>query len=370
MAKTTPKIPKMQLATKVAPQRSKMVVPKPAPPPAEPEFEESDVEFSDESDGDSVPDLVPMDVDDVPHSAEESDSDEEAYGLDPKSFVLAKGDNESEGDSDQEIQAALEAGLIDAKNAAIPQIKPSLIINKEEELKQVLFQMKSNAPWIATVDVVADEKLVFDKEPDNDFAREALFYNQAKDGATKALALLKSNGVPITRPEDYFAEMVKTDQHMQRIRKILQERKKDQEGREDARRLRTERKFAVKVQREAEKVKRTEKKKLMEAVKKHKKGMKGQLETMLKNAQGYAEDEEGDESRGPGGSGQRGGAQKKMSRTARDRKFGSGGMKRGSKRNDKDSFDMKGPSKRSFSRGGGRGGRGGGGGRGGRGGRR
>ena len=57
-------------------------------------------------------------------------------------------------------------------------------------------------------------------------------------------------------------------------------------------RLREEKKFAVKVQRSREDRKRKEKKKLLDATKKHRKGMKGQLEDMLKNAKRMQRDEE------------------------------------------------------------------------------
>jgi hypothetical protein len=48
----------------------------------------------------------------------------------------------------------------------------------------------------------------------------------------------------------------------------------------------------VKVQRSREDRKRKEKKKLLDATKKHRKGMKGQLEDMLKNAKRMQRDEE------------------------------------------------------------------------------
>lgn len=51
--------------------------------------------------------------------------------------------------------------------------------------------------------------------------------------------------------------------------------------------MREEKKFATKVQKQNLQNKSNEKKKLMEAVKKHKKGMKQQLEDMLNNVKRY-----------------------------------------------------------------------------------
>lgn len=120
---------------------------------------------------------------------------------------------------------------------------------------------------------------------------------------------------------------------MHRVRTVLQGQQKQKERRETVKRLRNEKKFATKVQKETEQQQRTEKRKFLEAVKKHRKGMKGQLETMLNNAKTYGEDDIDFEHEEPQ---QR---CRKISRVARDKKFGFGGKKRNSKRNDKKSFN-------------------------------
>ena len=42
-------------------------------------------------------------------------------------------------------------------------------------------------------------------------------YCQAQIAAKEALSKLRNLGVPTERPEDYFAEMLKTDAHMQKV---------------------------------------------------------------------------------------------------------------------------------------------------------
>lgn len=42
-------------------------------------------------------------------------------------------------------------------------------------------------------------------------------YRQAQVSAKKALSKLRDLGIPTQRPEDYFAEMVKSDVHMQKV---------------------------------------------------------------------------------------------------------------------------------------------------------
>lgn len=51
----------------------------------------------------------------------------------------------------------------------------------------------------------------------NDFKRELLFYRQAQAAVLEAIPRLKSMGIKTKRPEDYFAQMAKTDEHMQKV---------------------------------------------------------------------------------------------------------------------------------------------------------
>uniref|UniRef100_A0A1I7YAU7 rRNA-processing protein EBP2 n=1 Tax=Steinernema glaseri TaxID=37863 RepID=A0A1I7YAU7_9BILA len=127
---------------------------------------------------------------------------------------------------------------------------------------------------------------------------------------------------------------------MQKVRKRLMEEKEMRQRQETIRRIREEKKYATSVQREVLANRQSEKKKLAEAVKKHRKGMKTQLEAMLHNAEQMLKDEEVEETRGPkkhiGAA--RAQTARKMSRSTRDKKFGYGGQKKRSKRNDKESF--------------------------------
>lgn len=70
-----------------------------------------------------------------------------------------------------------------------------------------------------------------------------------------------------------------------KVRKRLNEIKKLNDKKANTRRLRDEKKFAVQVQKVQKERKLKEKKVFLEAVKKHRKGMKAQLETMLNNAE-------------------------------------------------------------------------------------
>lgn len=72
-------------------------------------------------------------------------------------------------------------------------------------------------------------------------------YHQAQASVLIGLQKLESLGVPTTRPDDYYAEMVKTDDHMRKVRQSLLSKQKILEHREKARKLRELKKYGKKV---------------------------------------------------------------------------------------------------------------------------
>ncbi len=55
----------------------------------------------------------------------------------------------------------------------------------------------------------------------DDIKRELAFYNNTRESVKKGMEILVQGNVPITRPDDFFAEMLKTDQHMLKIKSRL-----------------------------------------------------------------------------------------------------------------------------------------------------
>lgn len=55
----------------------------------------------------------------------------------------------------------------------------------------------------------------------DDMARELAFYNGAKDAAEQAIAKLDQAGIQWHRPPDYYAESVKSDAHMAKVKQQL-----------------------------------------------------------------------------------------------------------------------------------------------------
>uniref|UniRef100_A0A4W5P3L1 EBNA1 binding protein 2 n=1 Tax=Hucho hucho TaxID=62062 RepID=A0A4W5P3L1_9TELE len=229
----------------------------------------------------------------------------------------------------------------------------------EEGLKQCLADFRKNTlPWVERLDMVnlpaddivaksegrIDNKASGDLNPDDDFQREMFFYRQAQAAVLEAMPRLLKLKIATKRPEDYFAEMAKSDQQMQKIRKKLIMKQTMMEKSEKAKKLREQRKFGKKVQVEVIQKRQKEKKAMMSAVKKYQKGMTDKLDFL-----------EGDQktARGApakGGAGKTAGGQtpdkKAMNkkgpnakRKYKDQRFGFGGKKSGTKWNTKDSHN-------------------------------
>lgn len=82
----------------------------------------------------------------------------------------------------------------------------------------------------------------------DDLSRELAFYSQSLACAIAGRAALKAEGVPFTRPNDYFAEMVKADEHMAKIKGKLIEAAAGKKASAEARKQRDLKKFGKQVQ--------------------------------------------------------------------------------------------------------------------------
>lgn len=109
---------------------------------------------------------------------------------------------------------------------------------------------KAKHPFSYHNSLVSSDKRADEQIPDamDDETRELMFYKIARDASITARGLLKKEKVPFSRPTDYFAEMVKTDEHMGRIKKKLYDEAASKKASEEARRLRDAKKFGKQVQ--------------------------------------------------------------------------------------------------------------------------
>lgn len=149
-------------------------------------------------------------------------------------------------------------------------------VYNKSALMNTLNTIRKNLPWIERLDVTcmaapAQKDLNLDDlqqiDPNDDFKRENFFYRVAQAAVLIAIPKLHALDVPTKRPSDYFAEMVKTDDHMTKVKRYLIETKQKLALRERARQIRERRNFGKHVQQTINQTRKEEKRKLTEAVK-------------------------------------------------------------------------------------------------------
>jgi rRNA-processing protein EBP2 len=147
---------------------------------------------------------------------------------------------------------------------------------------------------------------------------------------------LAKENIPFTRPTDYFAEMVKSDEHMDRLKQKLIEEATSKKASQDAKRQRELKKFGKQVQHAKLQERQKEKRDTMDKIKSLKRKRAGN-EITSEDFDIAVEEAAGTENRERG---QRGG-RPNAKRMAKNAKYGFGGKKRYEKSNDaKSSMDM------------------------------
>ena len=116
-------------------------------------------------------------------------------------------ENEKDDDDDEEEEEQYDA-LYDSNSKAL--------IAKVNEL----VAEKKDFSWVETFDIVSSTPLPFGQKDaetgvkidiQDDVKREVAFYNMALEAVEDARMKCKESNVPFTRPDDFFAEMVKSD---------------------------------------------------------------------------------------------------------------------------------------------------------------
>ncbi|KAH0009774.1 Ebp2-domain-containing protein, partial [Aureobasidium melanogenum] len=279
-------------------------------------------------------------------SEDESDSEDDING----GAEIDEDEDEDDEEEDEDIALSdLESVASEDKGDIIPHQR--LTINNTAALLRAVksFALSSKLPFSENQTIVSDAPTEI-PDIDDDLNRELAFYKQSLDAVTKARALLKKEGVPFSRPADYFAEMVKSDEHMGKIKSKLIDEAASKKASAEARRQRDLKKFGKQVQVAKLQERSREKKDTLDKIQLLKRKRKGEdignaneddmFDVALEDA---AETEKKDKAaRKAGGADSRGG-KNNFKRVKRDEKYGFGGKKRFSKSNDaKSSSDMSG----------------------------
>ncbi|OQD74846.1 hypothetical protein PENDEC_c009G04725 [Penicillium decumbens] len=270
----------------------------------------------------------------VSSEAEESEEEKE----DEKAEEA--GDNEEQEDEDEDEEEEEEdIPLSDLEDDEREDVVPHqrLTINNStaitSSLKRISF-ITPQTPFSEHNSLVSQEPIEVE-DPNDDLNRELAFYKVCQAAAISARGLLKKEGIPFTRPGDYFAEMVKNDEHMDKIKKKLYDEAAGKKAAAEARRQRDLKKFGKQVQVAKLQQRAKEKRETLDKITALKKKRKADTSAPTDDANDLfdvaIEDNDKSDSRKRG----RGGADgPNHKRQKKDQKFGFGGKKRFAKSGD------------------------------------
>lgn len=170
----------------------------------------------------------------------------------PAAKKVADEEEDEEEEDDEDIPMSDLEDLDDAdKEDLIPHQR--LTINNTTALlaalNRIAIPSDKSVPFATHQSVLASsETSASIPDVQDDLQRELAFYSQSLDAARQARKLLRAEGVPFSRPKDYFAEMVKEDAHMEKVKAKLVEEASNKKAAAEARKLRDLKKFGKQVQ--------------------------------------------------------------------------------------------------------------------------
>mmetsp|Transcript_117860 Transcript_117860/g.164168 ORF Transcript_117860/g.164168 Transcript_117860/m.164168 type:complete len:147 (+) Transcript_117860:208-648(+) len=99
--------------------------------------------------------------------------------------------------------------------------------NRLESAK--LIKKQGRIPFTEHMTITGEQPVVVPKQLDvhDDIKRELAFHNVTRENVMKGMQILVQAKAPISRPDDFLAEMLKSDEHMAKIKsRILKQQTK------------------------------------------------------------------------------------------------------------------------------------------------
>ncbi|ETW08302.1 hypothetical protein H310_00920 [Aphanomyces invadans] len=251
-------------------------------------------------------------------------------------------DDDDEEEDEDDDEAEIERRLVEEMQAEKKKANTTTIYNKDAMVKLAKeLDLSSKFKWVETLDT-SSHVLELENAHD-DLKREVAFYNQTLASVKDAKERLLKENIPYKRPDDYFAEMLKSDAHMARVKDKLIFEQKKMNAVEERKKSQAHKKVAKELQSQKAKKRLKEKNDTLEAVKQWKK----RKNTNAASAVGGVDDDESFEkmlegagsNKRPRDAADKGGRGKKnFKREAHNKKYGSGGKTKFThKKNDKKS---------------------------------
>lgn len=173
-------------------------------------------------------------------------------GIDESDSDSSAGENDQDNSEDEDDEDIPMSDLEDLDDEEKEDLIPHqrLTINNTVALTAALKRIAlpiSKLPFSEHQSITTAEPVVIEDVSD-DLTRELAFYAQSLSAVNEARKALKAEGVPFSRPTDYFAEMVKADEHMAKIKAKLIDEAAGKKASAEARKQRDLKKFGKQVQ--------------------------------------------------------------------------------------------------------------------------
>ena len=303
------------------------------------EEKEAENNEEEEEEDDDDDDEEELDLEKLAASESESDINDEEEEEDDDDDDEEE-DDEVENNDEAEDDIPLSDVEVDSDADIVPHTK--LTINNMAALRESLARIE--LPWskhsfIEHQSITSADKTESEiKDIYDDTERELAFYKQGLDAVKQSRKTLLKLKIPFSRPMDYFAEMVKSDEHMDKLKNKLLTEAANKKASEEAKRQRQLKKFGKQVQHATLQERAKQKKETLEKIKSLKK-KRGANEISNDDDFQIALEEatENNQKYGHGGSGSGGDNKRRKpnsKRLAKDAKYGFGGKKRGKREND------------------------------------
>ncbi|KAG6011699.1 hypothetical protein E4U43_008173, partial [Claviceps pusilla] len=223
---------------------------------------EEDVEDQDEADDQKL-NFGAVDETDSSDSEIEMETKTERKASYQKPKASLKNKQEDEGEDEKEEEAEDEE---DEEDIPVSDLEDLDDEDREDLIPHTRLTINNTSALQASLDRISiphDQRATFashqsvssssktaESIPDvsDDLQRELAFYSQCLEAAKIGRAKLLAEGVPFSRPKDYFAEMVKEDAHMEKVKAKLIEEASAKKAAAEARKLRDLKKFGKQVQ--------------------------------------------------------------------------------------------------------------------------
>ena len=168
-------------------------------------------------------------------------------------------------------------------------------------------------------------------DPHDDLQRESQFYSATQAAVTSGLRLLTQHGIPYLRPSDFYAEMVKPDAHMARVKDSLIREKARMDAVSERKAEQQQKKVSKGVQVARTQQKQREKREALADVALQRKRAKHSVDVLSEHSTLPGVDEAMADTK------RRSADKRSRRKDAKDAKYGFGGKKRRVKANDEDS---------------------------------